>query len=168
MLNLKPTYFVNGTVDQLDLKKLKADGIKGLILDLDNTIMRPRKGIFCEIVAPWLQEAKVQGLKLIIVTNNTNEKYLSSLEELLGQLELPMIIKAGKPKPHKLEEALAKLNLPASQVCIVGDRVLTDVLGGERVSIKTALVEPLLGKEENPLFRLLRRIEKICLHPSYW
>jgi uncharacterized protein len=168
MLNLSPTYLVQGTVEKLDIEQLVADGVKGLILDLDNTVMRPRSGAFCEIVGPWLQKAKAAGLKMIIVTNNNNEQYLSSLDLLLQNHELEMIIKAAKPRPEKLLQALKKLDLRPEQVCIVGDRVLTDVLGGIKIGSKTAFVRPLLGKKENLLFRLLRKLEKLCLSPSHW
>ncbi len=168
MLNLKPTYYVDGTVDKLSIDTLIKDGVRGLILDLDNTVMRPRCGYFCEVVKPWLQEAQAKGLKLIIVTNNNNEEYLGSFNEALSEHNLKMFIKAKKPRPDKLLEAIKELDLPCEQICIVGDRVLTDVLGGCRVKTKTAFVQPLLGKDENLLFQILRKIEKLFLHPSHW
>lgn len=168
MFNLKPDYFIKGNIASLDLDLLQEDNIQGLILDLDNTIMRPKSGFFCEVVRPWLQKAKCQGLKLIIVTNNKNEKYLSGLSPILNDLELPIIIKAAKPKPAKLLEALRQIDLPAEKVCIIGDRLLTDVLGGYNIGAKTAFVYPLLGKQENLLFRFLRKLEYLFLHFSYW
>ncbi len=168
MFNLKPDYFIKGNISLLDPELLVKDGIQGLILDLDNTIMRPKSGFFCQIAELWLSKAKAKNLKLIIVTNNKNEKYLNSLSQVLNQFELPIIIKARKPDPAKLLQALKQLDLPAGQVCIIGDRLLTDVLGGKNIGAKTAFVQPLLGQEENLLFRFLRKLEYLFLHPSFW
>jgi HAD superfamily phosphatase (TIGR01668 family) len=168
MLNLQPDYLVKGSILQLSIQTLLSDGITGLILDLDNTIMKPKSALFEADILEWLAEAKRAGLKMIIVTNNKNEKYLSSFDQALSELDLPMIIKAKKPRRTKLKEALKILDLPAEQVCVVGDRVLTDVWGGNRIKCKTAFVRPLLGKEEILLFRFLRKIEKLFLHPAHW
>lgn len=166
MLRLKPTYLPGGTVEKLNLQNMWTDGVRGLILDLDNTIMRPRSGEFCTVVLPWLKQAQQLGFKLIIVTNNTNEKYLNSIASTLDGLNLPMITKAGKPRRGKLREALEYLELPAAEVCVIGDRVLTDVWGGVRLSMKTAFVEPLLGEQENVAYRFLRKLEKTFLNES--
>jgi|688.fasta_scaffold01786_28 HAD superfamily phosphatase (TIGR01668 family) len=168
MLNLQPDYLVKGSILKLSIQTLLSDGIRGLILDLDNTIMKPKAALFEADILEWLAEAKRAGLKMIIVTNNKNEKYLSSFDKALAELDLPMIIKAKKPRRTKLNEALKILDLPAEQVCVIGDRVLTDVWGGNRIKCKTAFVRPLLGKEEILLFRFLRKIEKLFLHPSHW
>ncbi|MDX1921070.1 MAG: YqeG family HAD IIIA-type phosphatase [Candidatus Caenarcaniphilales bacterium] len=163
MFPLKPTYYIDGTVEEIDLKLLSKDGIRGLILDLDNTIMRPRSGYFCDKVLPWLKEAKSLGLKIIIVTNNINDEYLRKIAPVLQENDLPIISKAKKPRKTKLKEALNQLALEPEAVCIVGDRVLTDVLGGYLLNMKTAFVKPLLGAEENPLFRILRAVEESLL-----
>jgi uncharacterized protein len=160
---LKPTYFINGTVEQIDLELLARQGIKGLILDLDNTIMRPKSGYFCDKVLPWLNKVRFMKLGVIIVTNNTNDSYLQKIADVIADNKLPMITKAKKPRRAKLVEALEQLNLSAEEVCIVGDRVLTDVLGGVRLGMKTAYVKPLLGQEENLLFRSLRFLEELLL-----
>lgn len=159
---IKANYVATCTTD-LDLNKFKEDGIKGLILDLDNTIMRPKSGYFCDEIQAWLAKAKELGLKIIIVTNNKNEIYLRSIEPLLKQYELPMIIKAEKPRRKNLKIAIEFLGFEPHEVCVVGDRVLTDVLGGIRLGTKTAFVAPLLGKAERKLFRALRRIEKMFM-----
>jgi len=163
MTFLQPDYLPDGTVDKLDLRQMKADGVNGLILDLDNTIMKPRSGQLSAEVSKWLQKAVELDFRLIIVTNNTNQTYLQSLTPLLQALKLPIICCAGKPRRGKLEEALSYLKLPPSEVCVVGDRVLTDVLGGARLSMKTAFVRPLLGEEENVIFKLLRKLEMLFL-----
>ncbi|MDJ0625728.1 MAG: YqeG family HAD IIIA-type phosphatase [Candidatus Caenarcaniphilales bacterium] len=163
MFPLEPTYFIDDTVENLDVNQLIADGVKGLILDLDNTIMRPRAGYFCDAVLPWLEKARGLGLKLIIVTNNKNDQYLKEVEPIIEQHQILMITKAKKPRRLKLREALEQIELPPQNVCIVGDRVLTDILGGRRLGMKTAFVRPLLGNEENRLFRFLRKIELLLL-----
>jgi uncharacterized protein len=163
MLKFKSNYSPDGTILKLNINDLIADNIKGLILDLDNTIMLPKSGEFSPEIANWIKSALTANLKIIIVTNNKDEIYLNSLSPLLDKYDIPIIIKAQKPRSKNLKKAIEYLNLPAENICIIGDRVLTDIWGGINVNIKTAFVEPLIGKKENILYRALRRMEKVFL-----
>jgi uncharacterized protein len=163
MLRFESTYLPAGTILKLNINDLLADGVGGLILDLDNTIMLPNSGEFSEEISNWIENALDKGLKIIIVTNNKDESYLDGVEATLNKYNIPLIIKAQKPRTKNLKKAIEYLNLPPEKICIVGDRVLTDIWGGINVKIKTAFVEPLLGKQENILFRALRRVEKVFL-----
>ena len=165
MFGLKPDFFINGDICHLDLTKLQDANIQGLILDLDNTIMRPNSANLCEPVIAWLQKLKDSNFKVVIVTNNTKETYLQKVQTILDGWSLKMFTKAAKPRTATLKKSLDFLELPPSQVCIVGDRVLTDVLGGILLGIKTVLIQPLLGKQEILFLRLLRKLEYLCLDP---
>lgn len=166
MLNLKPTYTVNGKLCQLSLDELKASGITAMILDLDNTLMVPGSAALQPEIEAWLIEAQ-KHFKLIVLTNNTKKHYTDKAAQKLAQYQISVIASAAKPFTKKAKQALAELNCSVETVCLVGDRPLTDIWGGLRLGCQTALVEPLLGKDEILLFQILRKLERLSLAPSH-
>ena len=167
LFNLKPDYQIDGSVINLTPETLLKDSIEGLILDLDNTIMPPKAGKIDEDILKWLENLKAKNIKTIVLTNNSSGGYLKEVEIVLRDLGMEMISRGCKPMRKNIFRALERLNLPKERVCLVGDRVLTDVLGGVRAGIKTALVKPLLGEQENALFRFLRKFEYMFLKENY-
>jgi len=158
---LKPSLVVTGNVTHISIDELVALGIRGLILDLDNTVMAPKSGIIEAPVQAWLDEARQKGLAAVILTNNKKLPYCLEAERVLGMKVIPI---ARKPAVPKMQEALDLLGLQPKQVAVVGDRPLTDVWGGQRVGAYTILVEPLLKDVETPLIKFLRRLERLSLH----
>jgi hypothetical protein len=55
---------------------------------------------------------------------------------------VPFTTSAGKPRRSALRRVVAELDLPHAKVAIVGDRVFTDVLAGNRLGLYTVLVKP--------------------------
>jgi len=76
-----------------------------------------------------------------LVRNNLSESRISGIAQ---SLNLPYIVGAGKPSRRKLRQAVAAMNLPIEQVAMVGDRLFTDVLAGNRLGMFTILVEPMV------------------------
>ena len=58
MVLLKPTYNINGDVTDIDLDNLAASGVKGLIFDLDSTLVAPRSGVLTVAVEQWLLQCQ--------------------------------------------------------------------------------------------------------------
>ncbi len=157
---LKPSLVVAGNVTQISIDTLIAQGIQGLILDLDNTVMAPKSGIIEAPVQAWLDEARQKGLSAVILTNNKKLNYCLEAERVLGMTVIPI---ARKPLLPKMQEALALLKLEAQQVAVIGDRPLTDIWGGQRIGAYTILVDPLLKDVERPLIQFLRRLERLSI-----
>src|SRR3984957_1106057 len=93
MCLLKPTYISTGDITTVDLQMLTKHGVKGIILDLDSTLMAPRTGFIEEQVTQWIAVAE-KGFKLAVVSNNKNQKYL---EKAAVCLPMPVIGRAAKP-----------------------------------------------------------------------
>ena len=66
---LRPTYFIDGDITDLDVGMLTEDGIKGLMLDLDSTLMAPKAGSLTGEADAWLSNAR-KCMKLVILSNN--------------------------------------------------------------------------------------------------
>lgn len=156
MFRLKPTYIVERVTD-INLEELKEENIKGLIFDLDNTIMPPNTSIFPEDIAQWLELVK-KDFKIAILSNNPDKLYVKEAGEQIGCIYFHS---AGKPRKKAAVQALKDLDLIPSQVVIVGDRPLTDIFVGQRLGLTTILVDPLIKHQEIWLFKQLRKLERI-------
>jgi HAD superfamily phosphatase (TIGR01668 family) len=159
MVLLKPTYLINGDVTDIDLRVLKQDGVRGLIFDLDSTIMAPHSGILSVEVEQWLIFAR-ENFKVAIVSNNKRSHYLDQVKEVL---QMPIIGKAAKPRRWAFFEVLKSFELEAHEVAVIGDRPLTDVLGGQRAGMKTVLVWPLKTQQEPGWVTMMRKLERIVI-----
>ncbi len=156
---LRPTYVIDGDITDIDLDRLKKDGLKGIILDLDSTLIAPKAGVLTDEAAAWLDRARAH-FKLAVVSNNTKADYV---KKVAVHLAIPVIGEAAKPSRRALRKALKLLDLKAEEAVLVGDRPLTDVLGGHRAGMKTILVEPLKTMREAYLVRMIRKIERWCI-----
>lgn len=153
---LRPTYYIDGDITSLKIDMLVQDGIKGLILDLDSTLMAPKAGSLTDDASAWLEEAR-SSLKLVILSNNKRKDYLEEVEK---KLDLLVIGHAAKPSRSGFEKALNHLNLSKEEVAACGDRALTDILGGQLFDIRTILVMPLKSIKESPLKTFARDMER--------
>ena len=153
---LRPTYFIDGDITDLDVGMLTEDGIKGLMLDLDSTLMAPKAGSLTGEADAWLSNAR-KCMKLVILSNNKRAEYLDKVGK---ELNLPVIGHAAKPFKSGFEKALDHLKLTKEEVAVVGDRALTDILGGKLFDIRTILVMPLKSITEPSLKTCARNIER--------
>jgi HAD superfamily phosphatase (TIGR01668 family) len=159
MCLLQPTYIYHSDITTVDLQRLAADGIKGIILDLDSTIMAPRSGLIEERVSQWLNQAE-QNFKLAVLTNNKNEKYL---QRAAKSLPILLVGRAAKPSRKALFNLLDKLDLIPEEAVLIGDRPLTDILAGKRAGMKTCLVSPLSTMNEHALVKYVRKLERLVI-----
>ncbi len=148
-LRLKNIFEIN--TDQL--VKL---GIKGIITDMDNTLVPWSDWIVYPNLAEWFSELKQKGFKLVIVSNNSRDRG----GRLARELDIPAIWYAVKPRRGAFKKALAIMQLEPDEVAVVGDQIFTDVLGGNRLGLFTIHVEPISEKEFiwTKLMRILERL----------
>lgn len=157
-MRLKPTYIAEHVRD-INLDDLKNENIKGLMFDLDNTIMAPHTGVYTEEISNWLKLVK-NDFKIAILSNNPDASYVKDAGEKAGCIAYE---KAGKPRIKAAVQALKDLDLLPEQVAMVGDRPLTDILVGQRLGLVTILVDPLMKHQEHDFIKFLRKLEKIFI-----
>ncbi len=148
------------SVHAVDYRALHARGVKGLIFDLDNTLARWRAGPPREEVRALLARLQREGFRLAVVSNGRLSQR-PEVVEFFRQLGIPLVYPARKPLPAGLRRALRALGLPARAVALIGDQLLTDVLGGNLMGLYTILVEPLDRGRESPLTKLNRGLERL-------
>ncbi|SDF42030.1 hypothetical protein SAMN04488243_15210 [Thermus arciformis] len=120
---------------------LRARGLKGVILDLDNTLLPYGDEELPEAYRAWLLALR-EAVPVYLLSNALPERF-ARVQKALG---LPGHAPALKPWLG-FRRALKALGLPAEEVAVVGDQVFTDVLGGNLVGAYTVLVPPLRERE---------------------
>lgn len=136
-------------------EELENRGIKGIITDLDNTLIEWDRPNATPQLEEWFAKMKEHGIQVTVVSNN-NEQRVKDFADPLG---IPFIHSARKPLVRAFKRALTEMNLRAEEVVVIGDQVLTDVLGGNRVGLHTILVVP-VAKTDGFMTRFNRKIER--------
>lgn len=142
---------------------LKRHGVRGLILDLDNTLVEWGKSDIRPELVKWIESLKSQGFKLCILSNGVPSR-VRDISDKLGILPIPRAI---KPRRGAFAKALKLLGTGCDDTVVVGDQLFTDVLGGNRCRLRTILIPP-LSEREFIYTRLVRRIERLVLKRMKW
>ncbi|MFD3447658.1 YqeG family HAD IIIA-type phosphatase [Microbacteriaceae bacterium 4G12] len=145
-------------VYQITPDALKERGVKGIITDLDNTLIEWDRPNATPQLEKWLQTMKEGGIKVTIVSNNKERR----VKDFSDPLELPFIFKARKPMTRSFTKALQSMALKPEEVVVIGDQLLTDVLGGNRLGLHTILVVP-VAKSDGFMTRFNRKIERMIM-----
>jgi HAD superfamily phosphatase (TIGR01668 family) len=124
----------------LDIKPedLKEKGIKGIITDLDNTLVEWDRPNATPHLIKWFDQMKEHNILVTIVSNN-NEARVKAFSD---PLKIPFIFRAKKPLGPAFNKALSQMGLKKDETVVIGDQLLTDVLGGNRSGLHTILVVP--------------------------
>ena len=155
MLNkLVPAEAVEALWD-IDLDGLRSRGVTAILVDLDNTITPWRSLEVPDRIGEWLEAAK-QQFRVCMVSNTSKLKRLSILRERLGIEGLGFV-----SKPWGMRRAMRKLEVEPEEAVVIGDQLLTDVLGGNMAGAHTVLVKP-LSSDEFFATKLTRLVERFC------
>lgn len=146
---------------ELDPDHLQSLGIKGLITDMDNTLVAWNDRNISPRLENWFAMLKERDFRLFIISNNSKD----SGGKLARELGIPAIFYAVKPRKRAFRQALTHMQLSPGQVAVIGDQIFTDVLGGNRLGLYTILVTPITEKEFI-WTRLMRRLERLVLRPG--
>jgi len=154
---LTPDLYVKSVYD-IDLDALIRRGIKGIITDLDNTLVAWDDPLPNEQLLAWLREVQSRGVSVFIVSNNSQDR-VQKFAEAFG---VPAISKAIKPRRGALRTACERMGVELEQAALVGDQIFTDMLAGNRLGVYTILVVPVSNKEFIGT-KIMRQIERFVL-----
>jgi len=146
------------SVHAIDLDSLARDGIRVLLLDLDNTLLPRDTNVVPEELKAWSAALSDRGFSACLVSNNWHER----VQRVADELGFDLVDKAVKPLPFAFKKALRRANATAREAAVVGDQVFTDILGGRMLCMRTVLVSP-LSSTDLPHTLLLRRLEAFVL-----
>ena len=151
-----PDEWVDSTYD-IDFEKLHIAGVKGLIFDIDNTLV-PHGAPADERCLELFNRFKKWGISCCLLSNNQNER-VSSFAKQVGA---KYIENAHKPSTKNYFKAMKMMGTTTKDTVFVGDQLFTDVWGAKRAGIRNFLVKPIHPKEEIQIV-LKRYLEKIVL-----
>lgn len=142
-------------VTNLTPVRLASLRVAGLILDLDNTLTPWNEPTCPRDVAEWLRAIQASGVSSVIVSNNGG----SRVRDFAALVGLPAVSRARKPRRSAFREGLKRLGTRPRDTLVVGDRVLMDIVGGNRSGLRTVLVDP-MSRQEFWGTRLVRLAEE--------
>ncbi len=128
---------------EVDYKKLNSMGIKCLLFDLDNTIITNDTKKPSKKVIDLIEKLKSMGFRIIIFSN-AHKKKIQPFKEIL---EVDCSAKSKKPFKKKFNIVIKEYRYSENEIALIGDQLVTDILGGNRVGIYTILVDRISGKE---------------------
>jgi len=132
--------------------------IKGIILDIDNTLVPQYTKEPDEQCIKWIENIRKAGYKLCIVSNASQ----SRVDRFNNKLSLKTIHRAFKPSVKSFNKGAELMGLKNENVAVVGDQIFTDIYGGNKAGMFTILVKPLKKKEF--IYVTLKRLpEKLIL-----
>lgn len=156
-MSFQPDYMYR-RISDIPIDKLKAAGIRGLILDIDNTLTTHDNPQPSQGVRQWLDQAEEAGMKLIILSNNKPHR----VKPFAEILKLPFAANGKKPLKEGYVRCARLMGCHPKETAIIGDQVFTDILGGKFFGCTTILVEP-IQPEPMLFFKVKRKLEKLVL-----
>lgn len=143
------------SVLQIQPGLLRQYGIRGLMLDLDNTLTTHDNPAPAEGVLSWIGVMRQAGIAMMIVSNNRPHR----VQPFAAALGLPFVAEGAKPLPKGFRLAQKRMQLPFSQLAVVGDQIFTDILGANLCGVKSIYVRP-IQYENKGFLRVKRWLER--------
>lgn len=156
--NLYPRDYVESTYD-IDFQKLYDEGYRGVIFDVDNTLV-PHNAPADERAKAFFKELNDIGFKALLLSNN-KEPRVKTFKEAVKYCTY--IYKAGKPGKAGYERAMEQMGTDVTNTIFVGDQILTDVWGANRAGIRSVMVKPVKKWHEEIQIIFKRFLEAIIL-----
>lgn len=142
----------------IDYEGLYAAGIRGIIFDIDNTLV-PHGAPADERAAALFVRLKKIGFRIMLLSNNKEPR----VKLFNDVVQVSYIYKAGKPGVAGYRKAMEQMGTQPETTMFVGDQLFTDIWGAKKAGIETWLVKPIHPKEEIQIV-LKRYLEKIVLY----
>ena len=155
---LYPKFYLKNVKD-IKIELLRENNIKGLILDVDNTLIDLDRKLL-EGAEEWCKSLKKQGIRICILSNTSHEEKAKTVAK---KLEIPYIHFAKKPFKKGFHRAQKLLEIENNkEIAVVGDQLFTDIIGANRVKMIPILVQP-VNKKDLWYTRIKRPIENIFI-----
>ncbi|HKM34988.1 MAG TPA: YqeG family HAD IIIA-type phosphatase [Lachnospiraceae bacterium] len=141
----------------IDYEGLYQSGFRGVIFDIDNTLVPHGAPADKRAIALFTRLKKL-GFRVILLSNNKEPR----VKMFNDAVSAAYIHKAGKPGISGYRKAMQKMGTKPENTMFVGDQLFTDIWGAKRADMETWLVKPIHPKEEIQIV-LKRYLEKIVL-----
>lgn len=148
------------SIHDIDYAALAKSGKNVILTDLDNTLIsyketEPNPDLFA-----WLDKVRDLGFSVLIISNSEHKR----VSHFASIIQLPFVNSARKPLKKGFKKALDLMGSDGHNAVLLGDQLLTDVWGGNRMGIEVFLVKAIERKSERFVTRVNRRLEKFILN----
>ena len=145
-----------GRYTELTPQVLNGLGVRLLLCDLDYTLAPRQVERPDDALRAWIGECREAGITVMILSNNRSSR---RVETFCGELGISYVGHAGKPRTGGYRRAMEQAGETAAHTAMLGDKLLTDVLGARRSGVLALMVEPLGGPVGtwNRVLHLLQR-----------
>ena len=133
------------SVFSIDYAKLYEQGFRGIIFDVDNTLVAHGADSTPHVDA-LIARIQSVGLKVVMLSDNDAER----LERFLANIDCPYVCDAEKPSKRGFLHALELLGVPRAKAVCIGDQVFTDIRGANSCGIPSILVKYIGYDEPGP------------------
>lgn len=152
-----PDKMVRSTYD-IDFEKLYRDGYRGLIFDIDNTLV-PHGAPADDRARALFVRLRAIGFECCLLSNNREQR----VKMFNKDVKVHFISNARKPSRTNYEKAMELMGTNKKNTIFIGDQLFTDIYGAKRTGIANILVSPIHPKEEIQIV-LKRKLENIILY----
>ncbi len=160
MINLLPNDYKNSILD-VTPEYLAERGLKGVILDIDNTLVAHNKPLPSAEITALLERYRAEGIKMCVVSNNRRERVAAFCEKIGVEA---FVWDALKPSATGYKRAAEIMSLSPRETAAVGDQIFTDVWGARRADCFAVLLKPLHRGGENAFIAFKRLLEAPILY----
>lgn len=151
-----------GKIGEITPEVIRGENIRGLVLDIDNTMAPKHAPLPDKELLDWILSLKKADVRLFIISNNWYDR----VSRFASALDVPFIHFGLKPFPFSFIRAVRLLKLKKEEVAAVGDQIFTDVCGAHIAGIRAWLVMP-IDRDESFSFAVRRRMEKPVINKYY-
>lgn len=150
--------FMFDKIEDIPLEYMQSIGVKAAILDIDNTLVEPHTPMADSRTKDFVKSLEDNGFKVCIVSNNIYER----AKKFADSIPVSFVCDKNKPNKKPFLMALDILKVDAKNVMVIGDQLLTDMWGANRMGMVPVLVKPVCDKE-GKFVKFKRIIEKRVL-----
>ncbi len=144
--SLYPDEYLSSTYE-IDFKRFREEGIRGIIFDIDNTLV-PHGAPADDKARGLFEELRLLGFQVVLLSNNKEPRVKMFRDGLIDSSHVQYLYKAGKPGRAGYQKAMEMMGTDTASTLFVGDQIFTDVWGARRVGIYSVLVRKIHPKEE--------------------
>lgn len=138
----RPDIYQN-TISNIPFAILKENGIKLILVDIDNTLLRYKEQQVEKSIEEEVKKWK-RDFQIVLFSNSSKKK----VKKIAEQLRVPFVFRALKPLRRRFLKVLKEWKVEPCETAIIGDQLFTDIKGGNKVGITTILVSPLSDKDD--------------------
>lgn len=146
-------------VTDISADELQALGVRGLLLDIDNTLTTHYSQELSEKVADWIADMRAAGIRMTVISNAKRHR----VEPFAEKIGMSCVWLAAKPLPFGMWRGVRRLGLRRRECMAVGDQTFTDTLGARLAGVRCVQLMPIQLELDKPFLMFKRRLEKPIL-----